>query len=447
MKHTLLLLASLALVVPLATAADGPATPTTSSWPQWRGPLATGVAPDADPPLRWSESENVRWKVPIPGRGHASPIVWKDQVFLLAAVPVAAAGDGETSAPSSERRRGVAPAGPIRFTVIALDRGTGETAWQRVAREETPHEGTHTDGTWASASAVTDGEVLIAHFGSRGLYAYSLDGELLWSKDLGDMQTRRGFGEGSSPALTGDLVVVNWDHEGDSFIVALDKATGDEVWRRERDEMTSWATPIVVESAGREQVIVSATGRVRGYDVATGELLWVAGGQTVNVIPSPVYGNGLVYAASGFRGSALQAIRLADARGDLTGTSAVIWSHDRDTPYVPSLLLYGEQIYFLKVNTGILTSLDAATGETRFGPERLPGVDGVYASPVAAAGRVYIIGRNGNTLVLRHGPELDIMAQNSLDDDFSASPALAGDELFLRGHRYLYCLTEVAGER
>jgi outer membrane protein assembly factor BamB len=241
-------------------------------------------------------------------------------------------------------------------------------------------------------------------------------------------------------ALAGDALIVNWDHEGDSFIVALDKRTGDELWRRQRDEITSWATPLIVEHEGRSQVIVNATGRVRGYDLATGDELWAAGGQTVNVIPSPVYGNGMVFVTSGFRGSALKAIRLAGATGDLTDSDAIVWSHDRDTPYVPSPLLYDGQLYFLKVNSGILTSVDAATGSVHYGPERLPGIDGVYASPVAADGRVYLVGRNGETVVLRHGPELEVLAQNRLDDDFSASPALVDGEIFLRGHRHLYSL-------
>jgi len=409
------------------------------SWPQWRGPLATGVAPAGDPPLTWSEGENVRWKVAIPGRGHGAPIVWGDKIFVQTAVPV----EQDAVLPPAEegtRRRGIAPAGAVRWTVLALDRGTGAVVWERVAKEQTPHEGTHTDGSWASASAATDGEVLIAHFGSQGLYAYDLAGELLWSKDLGDMTTRNGFGEGSSPALEGNVVVINWDHEGESFIVALDKNDGHELWRRERDEVTSWATPLVVEQDGKKQVVVSATGRVRGYDLTTGEVLWEAGGQTVNVVPSPVHAGGLVYATSGFRGSALKAIRLAGAQGDLTDTDAVAWSHDRDTPYVPSPLVYDDQLYFTKVNSGIVTSLDAATGEVRFGPERLPGIDGIYASPVAAAGRVYFVGRDGSTAVLRHGKDFEVLAQNKLDDDFSASPAIAGNELFLRGARHLYCI-------
>ncbi|MDX1502590.1 MAG: PQQ-binding-like beta-propeller repeat protein [Thermoanaerobaculia bacterium] len=414
-----------------------------SHWQSWRGPLGTGEAPGASPPVTWSETENVRFKVPIPGRGHASPIVWGDRIYLLTAVETE-----EPAAPSEEEpswRRNVRAGGPVRFVVLALDRATGSVVWERTAAELVPHEGTHPHATWASASALTDGEHLFAHFGSRGLYAYTLDGEPLWSVDLGDMSTRNGFGEGSSPVVSGDTLVVNWDHEGDSFVVALDKATGEERWRRARDERTSWSTPIVVEVDGRRQVVVSATGRVRGYDLATGETIWETGGMTVNTIPAPVHRDGMVWVTSGFRGSALKAIRLPGARGVLDGGDAIAWSYDRDTPYVPSPVLYGELLYFLKSNSGILTAVRAETGEVVFGPERLPGIENVYASPVAADGRIYVAGREGTTVVLRHGPSLEVLATNELDDGFDASPAIVGDELFLRGRTHLYAIAESAG--
>ena len=216
------------LPLPAATGSE------TDSWPNWRGPNATGESTTANPPLTWSEDEHVRWKVALPGRGHASPIVWGDRVFVLSSVPV-----GEDS--SSKK------VGPQRFTVMALNRADGSVAWESVAREAVPHEGTHGDATWASASALTDGEHLFAHFGSNGLFAYTLDGEQVWERQLGKMRTRNGFGEGASPAVYGDTLVVQWDHEGDSFIVALDKATGKDRWRRERDEPTGWATPVIVE--------------------------------------------------------------------------------------------------------------------------------------------------------------------------------------------------------
>lgn len=401
-------------------------------WPQWRGPLANGVAPHARPPLTWSETRNIRWKVEIPGLGHATPIIWKDHVYIQTAVPKAAAGEGGSSE------------GVYQFDILAYERKTGKLAWRHTACETKPHESGHEDGSQASSSPVTDGEHLLAYFGSRGLYCLDLTGKQLWKKDFGDMSTRRGFGEGSSPALHGNTVVVNWDHEGDSFIVAVDKRTGEELWRRNRDEPTSWSTPVVIEGAGKTQVVVSATNRVRSYDLASGELLWECGGQTANAIPTPVFGHGLLFAMSGFRGEACRAIRVSDATGDVTEGPAVAWRYDQDTPYVPSPLLYGTQLYFVKKNTGILTSLDALTGKPHFSRERIDGIEGVYASPVGADGRVYLAGRRGTTVVFEHGPQFKVLATSTLDDGFDASPALAGDELYLRGHKHLYCIAETA---
>jgi len=241
-----------------------------------------------------------------------------------------------------------------------------------------------------------------------------------------------------TPALHGDTVVVTWDHQGPSFIVALDKNTGKEIWRKDRDEVDTWATPLVVEHNGVTQVITAGTNRVRSYNLASGELLWEGAGLTMNPIPSPVFADGVVYLMSGYRGNALRAIRLADAKGDVTGTSAVLWEHNRDTPYVPSPLLYENNLYFLKSNSAILTTLDARTGQPLYGPLRLEGLSEVYASPVGAAGRVYLLGRDGNALVIENSPEFKILARNALDDGFDASPAIVGEEMYLRGYRSLY---------
>jgi len=418
-------------------------------WAQWRGPDATGVAPFGDPPLEWSEASNIRWKVEIPGEGSASPIVWGDRIFVLTAVP----SDEQPEQPTQQSRGGfgrgrgggmhsVAPTQAQEFAILAISRDDGSVLWRRTAREEMPHEGAHANGTWASNSAVTDGDHVYAFFGSRGLYCYDMDGNLIWQKDLGDMTIRLGFGEGSSPALHDDKLIVNWDHEGESFIVAFDKTTGDEIWRTERDELTSWATPIVVEHAGRHQVITSATNRVRSYDLGTGELIWEDGGVTMNAIPSPVAADGLVYVTSGFMGSALRAIRLAAAEGNINRSDAIAWEHNRDTPYVPSPLLYGNSLYILKSNSAILSSFDAKSGDVQYGPLRLDGLAEVFASPVGAAGRVYIVGRDGNALVIESGPEFNVLARNSLDDGFDASPAIVDQEIYLRGHRFLYRISE-----
>jgi outer membrane protein assembly factor BamB len=326
--------------------------------------------------------------------------------------------------------------------VLALRRSDGKVLWERVVRGERPHEGTHPTGTWASASAATDGELVFAHFGSRGLYALDTNGKVVWEKDLGDMTIKLGFGEGSSPALGGDRLFVQWDHEGDSFVVALDRKTGKELWRKRRDEPTSWATPLVVEHGGRAQVVTSATNRVRSYDAATGELLWETPGMTQNAIPTPVHADGLVILTSGFRGNALLAVKLAEARGDLAASPAVAWKLDRDTPYVPSPLLYGDLLYFLKGNNGLLSCFEAKTGERHYGPERLEGVPNVYASLLGADGRVYVTGRDGTTAVIQRGPAFKVLATNTLDDGFDASPVAVDSELYLRGRRFLYRISE-----
>jgi outer membrane protein assembly factor BamB len=415
-------------------------------WGQWRGPDATGVSRQGNPPIEWSETKNVRWKIEIPGKGYGTPVVWGDRLFLLTAVPVEEPAV-PTPAPEPQeggqrRRRPKITPSMQKFVVIAIDRRDGSILWEKTAREELPHEGTHPDGSWASASAITDGQHVYAYFGSHGLYGFDMKGSLVWEVDLGEMKTRRGFGEGSSPALHGDKLVVNWDHEGQSFIVALDKTTGKELWRTNRDEATSWSSPLIAEHGGKAQVITSATNRIRSYDLETGKQIWEASGMTVNTIPTPVAADGMVYATSGFRGSALLAINLADAKGDIDGSGAIVWKYDRDTPYVPSPLLYKDTIYFFKVNSGILSCFNAKTGEQYYGPQRLGDVMNVYASPVGAQDRVYITGRGGTTLVIRHGPKFDVLATNDLDDRFDASPAVVGDTIYLRGHRNLYAIAE-----
>jgi len=407
-------------------------------WPQWRGPHATGVSRHADPPTEWSESKNVKWKVEIPGRGSSSPVVWGERIFLLTAVPA-----GVPPAETQKPRGGINPRLTHQFKLLAINRADGKIAWERTAREETPHEASHQDnGTWASGSAITDGQHVIASFESRGLYCYDMQGTLIWEKDLGDKKMRNEFGEGSTPVLYGNTLIVVWDHfvPGDSFIAALDKRNGNELWRVKRDEIDTWATPAVVEEGGRTHVIVPGMNRLRSYDLKTGAVLWETAGLTMNPIPSPVVGDGMVFATSGFRGNSLKAIRLEGAKGDITDTPHVVWTLDRDTPYVPSPLLYDGILYFLKTNNGLLSAFDARTGKPHYQVQRLETAANVFSSPVGAAGRVYIAGRDGTTVVLAHGPSLEILAENTLDDGFDASPALVDRELYLRGYRYLYAI-------
>jgi outer membrane protein assembly factor BamB len=407
-------------------------------WPQWRGPHANGVSRVADPPVEWSESKNIKWKVEIPGRGSASPVVWGDRIFLLTAVPVGVAGDAQ-HAP----RGGLKPRGVHRFLVLAIDRATGKTLWERVAREQEPHEASHTDnGTWASGSAITDGERVYAYFESFGLYVYDLDGKPIWDKDLGDKRMRNEFGEGSTPALHGNTLVVVWDHlNGDgSYIVALDKRDGKERWRVARDEIDTWATPLILEVNGRAQAIVPAMNRIRSYDLETGTVVWEGDGLTMNAIPSPVHEDGLVVLMSGFRGNDLRVVRVSEAKGNIDGTSAVLWSLDRDTPYVPSPILVGGILYFLKTNSGILSAFDVKTGKPHYQNQRLDGVPNVFASPVSARGRVYFPGREGATTVIKTGPAFETIATNTLDDGFDASPALVDGMMYMRGYKHLYAI-------
>jgi outer membrane protein assembly factor BamB len=421
----------LAPAVPMPQAAAAPAE---RYWPQWRGPHMTGVSRTATPPVEWSETKNVRWKVEIPGRGSASPIVWGDRVYLLTAVPLGIEGTAQHAA------RGAAPI-PHKYMLLALDRKTGKVIWERVAKEEKPHETSHPDnGTWASASAATDGEHIIASFDSRGFFAYDMNGTLVWQKDLGDKLMRMQFGEGSTPALFGNRLVVVWDHQGQSFIAAFDKRTGQELWRQNRTEIDTWATPLVVTVNGRAQVITGAMNQVRSYDLETGETVWFTSGLTMNAIPSPVSGDGMAFLMSGFRGNSLKAVRLDQAKGDITGTPAVAWTLDRDTPYVPSPLLYDNVLYFLKTNNGLLSAFDAKTGQPHYQAQRIDAIPNVFSSPVGAAGRVYIAGREGTTAVLRHGPKLEVLAVNELADGFDASPALVDGEIYLRGYKFLYCI-------
>jgi outer membrane protein assembly factor BamB len=415
-------------------------------WPAWRGPMASGVSPTGKPPLTWSETQNVKWKVPAPGQGTSSPIVWGDRIFFLTAIETDRQGappplPGPAKDPNAPPpfHGGKTPKHVYKFDVVCLDRTTGRVLWERTAREEVPHEGCSPEHGFASYSPVADGVHVWASFGSRGVHCYDLNGEHKWSRDLGRMTTKLMFGEGSSPALAGDALIVVMDHEAGSFIHALDKNTGATLWKRARDEDTAWATPVVAEVGGKMQVIVSATKRIRSYDVQTGDLIWQCGGQTQNVIPSPIAAGGLVFCTSGFRGSELQAIELGHT-GDLTGTSAVRWQVNKATPYVPSPILYDGKLYVCSMNQAAISCYDAETGKLNFVGEHLDTVKDIYASPVGAAGRVYFVGRNGTTEVIRNADKLKLLATNKLDDGFDASPAIAGNELFLKGKKNLYCI-------
>ena len=420
----------------------------TLQWNQWRGPLGTGVAPDAKPPVHWSTTKNIRWKVQLPGKGHSSPVVWDNHVFVTAAIPI-----GPKLPPRMSGRPGEHDNLPIeskhQFVVIAVDRRDGAISWKKVVREEVPHEAGHITGSLASASPITDGEFVYAHFGAQGVYCLNLKGEVVWERHFGPLHTKHGHGHGASPTLHGDSLIVNWDHEEGSFLVVLDKRTGKNRWRRERQEDTSWSSPIVIKRKDakgelRPEIVVCGTNRVRGFDLESGEVLWECGGLSSNVVATPVYANGTLYIGSSYEKKILIAINLEDAHGDLTGAKHVAWTRTRGTPYVPSMLLYDDYLYYLSHYQNVVTRVHGPSGKDEPGPIRLFQLGNIYASPVAAGGNVYVTDLSGTTVVMSHEATPKIVAVNRLDESISASAAIDRDEIFLRGETHLFCIGTTA---
>ena len=436
-----------------------------------------GISPAGNPPLEWSETKNIKWKVELAGdASNSSPVIWGDKIFFQTAVdtnikddapaataavmPPARAGRpgggpprgqaGPARGPGGNARGGRtggsrgrggfgggAPTTQFKFNLVCLDRKTGKQLWEKTACQVKPHQGHHRDHGFASFSPVTDGEFVWAFYGSRGLYCYDVNGNKIWGQELPSMRTR--FGEGGAPCIAGNVVIVVSDQEGESFIFAFNKKTGDPLWKKLRDESTSYATPVPVRVDGKLQVVVNATNFVRSYDPEDGDVIWQCSGQTSNVVPTPVVGHGMIYCTSGYRGSALQAIALGKT-GDLTGSDAVAWQVNEATPYVPSPLLYDGRIYVCSVNREVISCYDAKTGKPLFVKQTLEDVKGVYASPTAAAGRVYFVGRNGVTCVLKASDTFEVLAVNTLDDDINCSPAFVGHEMYLKGKKNLYCI-------
>jgi outer membrane protein assembly factor BamB len=399
------------------------------NWGHWRGPTGNGVAPDAAPPTVWSATKNIKWKVALPGRENSSPIVWEHRVFVTTAQVVEAAKDGTLP--------------KLAFKLLCFDRETGRLLWERTATVARPHQGTHSTNGFASASPCTDGERVYAHFGSRGLYCYTLDGEPVWQRDFGKMETLNNFGEGSSPTLADDKILVPWDHQGPSALYALNKRTGEIIWKVDRDEPTCWATPLVVEHAGGKQVVMNGQNFARSYDLETGEELWRCTGQTVRPVASPVFANGIVYVCSGFQGAYMGAFRL-DGRGDIKGTQHVVWESKEDQPDMASPLLVSGRLYLHKKKTAVLSCRDAATGKVLMPATRIEGIEDapVYASPVAAGGYVYLTATNGTTTVIKDAEELTVVSVNPLDEFIGGTPAPVDNELFIRGEKHLFCVAE-----
>ena len=414
-----------------------------ANWPHWRGPLADGSAPNANPPVKWDATTNVRWKAEIRGKGSSTPVVWGDRVFVTTAVKTdRVAKPDELPVPDPKFK--LVPPPPTnfyKFVVLCYDRGTGKLLWEKVAAERLPHEGTHETHSYAGGSPTTDGKFLYLSFGSAGTFCYDFDGNQKWKRDLGVMHTRLGWGEAVTPVIAGGSLLVNYDQEADSALYCLDAATGKDRWVAKRDEKTTWNVPLVVEFGGKTQVVTSGTTRVRSYDLATGDLIWQCARMTVNPIPSPVRVGDSVVCMSGYKGSAVVSVPLGST-GDLGTDGKVNWRYGTGTPYVPSPAVVGSRLYFTGGNGEMLTVLDAKTGKPVIDQERLPQVKSFYGSPATAAGRVYFTDRSGVTVVLKAGDALDVLSVNKLGEPVDASPVLVGKQLFLRGERTLFCIEE-----
>ena len=440
-----------------------------SDWMHWRGPTGNGTSPDATPPTEWSASKGIAWKKPIPGKGSGSPVIVGNRVFVVTAINTVgeeAAEAASSRAPQERaetRRRGEggrpgrgggrggrggrgggedeAPKTEHQFVVMCLDRSDGNTIWSKTVAEIVPHSGHHRDHGYASASPITDGKHVWAHFGSRGTYCLTVEGDLVWSRtDLGKMETRGGFGDGSSPVLEENSLIVPWDHEGSSYIASLNAKTGKTLWKTPREEGSSWTTPLIVENGEQKLVIQSGPGFARAYNFSDGKEVWHAAGQTERPVASPVASDGMVIVGSGFRGSFIGAYKLAGAKGDLTESASEVWTLEKGTPDIPSLLLSDGRLYFHSGKEGILSCHDAKTGKPHYSRERIEGMRGVYASPVAAAGHVYLTSRDGVTVVIKDSAKLEIVATNELGEPVDATPALVDKQIFIRGAKHLYCI-------
>ncbi len=413
-----------------------------ADWPQWRGPDGLGISNEKNLPTEWSAGKNIKWKTPIEGRGHSSPIVWGNRVFLTTAiegpvVPGAKAvkhmdGDKEYVHPDS-----VGANRKHTFKVIALDRETGRILWQQTAFEGTPYDDRHRKSSYAASTPVTDGKHVYAFFGAEGLYAYDVKGKFAWKADLGKLATV-GMGTGTSPVLYDNLVIVQCDEEnGDaSFIIALDKKTGKEVWKTPRKIQVSWATPLLVRAAKRAELIAVGTEAIISYDPATGKELWRHKGVESNAVPSPVANSDTVFIVAGYPTKIAMAIPLGGS-GDLG--DSVTWKYEKGTAYVPSPILYGDNLY-LTTDRGILTCLDAKTGALKYEGGRVPIPATFTASPVAFGDKILLTSEDGDTFMVKAGAKHEILGSNSVGEPVYASPAIADGNILIRGEKNLYCI-------
>ncbi|HEY3965518.1 MAG TPA: PQQ-binding-like beta-propeller repeat protein [Planctomycetaceae bacterium] len=439
--------ARLAAVLAIFTGPTAHPAGAQENWPQFRGPNSTGVSAGETLPDRWSATENVAWKTDIPGQGWSSPIVWGDRVFLTTVV---------NTGTSPEAKKGLYFKGEQRepvdavhlWKVLCLDLATGKILWNRTAHEGRPETTLHIKNTYASETPATDGKRVYAYFGNLGVFCYDLEGRLVWSKKLETHATRAGWGTAASPALFDNRLYIVNDNEEDSYLLALDAATGDELWRKPRDESSNWSTPFVWRNELRTEIVTAGTNRVRSYDLQ-GNLLWELAGMSVITIGTPFADNGLLYVGSGYvldLRRPLYAIRPGGS-GDIslgkqtTGDPAIAWCQPAVAPYNPSVLAYQGRIYIL-YDKGLFACLNAVTGEVVYDKQRIPNGRAFTSSPWAYGGKVFCLNEYGETFVYAAGDEFKPLHVNALADDdmCMATPAIAGERLLIRTAVRLYSI-------
>ena len=422
------------------------------NWPQFRGPNATGVAEGPGRPVKWdaSTSLNVRWKTPIPGLSHSSPVVWGNKVFVTTAV----------NSVKDETRYGLfGDVEPVKndpqhaWKIIAVDKLTGKILWERTAYEGIPKVKRHPKSSHAASTPVTDGKTLVVNFGSEGLYAYDFNGKLLWKQDLGVLDAGWFYDVdyqweyGSSPIIYKNLVIVQADIQKNSFIAAYDIKTGKQVWKTPREELSSWGTPTVYEGKVRAELITNGTKAIRGYDPLTGRELWRLGPMSEITTPTPFVGQDLIFVTSGYPPvQPIYAIR-PGANGDISlrdgkeSNEFIAWSKQRGGPYMPTPIVYGELLYTCS-NQGVLTAYNAKTGE-RVYQERLGGTGGAFtASPVASEGKIYLSSEDGDVFVVKAGPKYELLAKNPVGEVMMATPAISDGLVIVRTISNLYAFGE-----
>lgn len=428
--------AGLGLLAKSATAGD---------WPQWRGPDGSGISNEKNLPSEWSPTKNIKWKTPIEGRAHSSPIVWGNRIFVTTAIEGAEVAGAKAAKHMLGEKEFVHPDSigankKHTFKVLAIDRDSGKILWQATAWEGTPYDDRHRKSSYAASTPATDGKMVYAFFGTEGLYAYDFKGKPAWKAHVGNIATL-GMGAATSPILFENLVIVQADEDNGeaSVIVAFDKKTGKEVWKQSRKGLqVSWSTPLLVRTANRAELIASGTEFVISYDPATGKELWRHKGVESNAIPSPVANNEFVYLVAGYPAKIAMAIRLGQS-GDLTGTPNAAWKYAKGTAYVPSPILYGDYLY-LTTDRGILTAIDAKTGEVKYEGGRIPIPATFTASPVAFEGKILMTSEDGDTFIVKAGPKHEVIGTNSIGEPVYASPAIADGRIFIRGEKNLYAI-------